>query len=152
MRRVAFPSLSDGASCAFAAWSDNRIGCSDGYADRQSAPAIKFATDKSSSISGQCKLTPPPPVSYRSRCSGVASCNSGNQISGTLIIRPSVKETCIISSSNSTDLARAVVGTYARRISGLLLQVLIPSLHQLLLMLLNRPSDLCQFVCSESTV
>lgn len=32
------------------------------YADCQSTPAIKLATDKSSSISGQCKLTPPPPV------------------------------------------------------------------------------------------
>src|SRR5258707_1343386 len=77
----------------------------------KSEPAISPATDKSSSNSGQCNEVPPPPISYFVRCSGVALRNNGNQMIGTLMQRPSVRETCIISSSKLTDLARAVVGT-----------------------------------------
>lgn len=71
----------------------------------QSAPASKPATDRSSSSSGQCNDDPPPPISHFVRCSGVAARNNGNQMSGTLMSRPSVSDTCIISSSKFTVLA-----------------------------------------------
>ena len=75
--------------------------------ERQSTPAISPATDRSSSSVGQCKLIPPPPISYRERCFGVALCNTGNQTSGTLRrCGPSVNVTRIISSSNSNALAK----------------------------------------------
>ena len=64
-----------------------------GHADRQSAPAIRPAIEMSSSNSGQCKLLPPPPISYRVRCSGAALFKTGNHTSGTLNTRPSASAT-----------------------------------------------------------
>ena len=67
---------------------------------------------------------------------------------GTRRTRPSVKATRIIISSNSTELARAVVGTYDRRVlsSGLLLaEVLIPNFQKIVAMLINEPFDRVEF-------
>src|SRR5438128_5045033 len=115
------------------------------YVPWKSAPAISPATDKSSSSSGQCSEVPPPPISYLVRCSVVAARNKGNQIIGALMRRPSVRVTCIISSSKSTDLASAVVGTNALcDLVSVLTKVLIPSLQKKLLVLLNQFADLVQ--------
>lgn len=109
----------------------------------QSDPAIRPATDRSSSSSSQCSEVPPPPISYFDLCSGVARRNNGNQIIGTLTSRPSVSETCIFSSSKLTDFARAVVGTKALPdLASVLAKVLIPSLKKKPLVILNQPTNL----------
>jgi hypothetical protein len=68
----------------------------------------------------------------------VAARSKGNQMIGTLMNRPSVSETCIISSSKFTDLANAVVGTKALSdLASVLTKVPIPSLQENSLVLLN---------------
>src|SRR5258708_7515057 len=74
---------------------------------------------------------PPPPTSQRSRCSGVALLRRGNQINGTLMMRPSVSATCIIASPNETDLARAETGRYDRTLPILLAELVMPRLQEL---------------------
>jgi len=81
-----------------------------------SAPASNCATERSSSSAGQWRERPPAPISYCARWSDAAAWRSGNQISGTLSIRPSVSVTCMVTSSKRTAFARAVVGTYSKSI------------------------------------
>src|SRR5262249_23747317 len=79
------------------------------------------------------------------------------QMMGTLTMRPSVRNTCIISSSNLTACASAVLGTYPRRPLCLadgcdLTEVLIPRLQQFYLMFTNDALDLVEIVCFETVV
>src|ERR1044072_410339 len=67
--------------------------------------------------------------------------------------RPSVSETCIISSSKLTDFANALVGTKALAdLASVLTKVLIPNLQETSLVLLNQPVKLIQLPTRKSVV
>jgi len=68
-------------------------------------------------------------------------------------MRPSVNATLIITSSNSTDLANAVEGTYERgRLGRVLAEVLIPSLQESVTMLIDKFLDLVQLATVETVI
>src|SRR5712691_9754915 len=113
---------------------------------------MRPAIERSSSRSSQCSPTPPPPISHWARCSGVASRRTGNQLSGTLKIRPSVSVTCIETSSNSTDRAKALVGTKDRRRLAGFVEVLMPSLQEFGVIETNELFNLRQLTAIESPI
>src|SRR4029078_6374533 len=73
---------------------------------RAGVPVSNPCTLKSSSTSGQRIPIPSAIISYRARCSGVASVKRHDQSSGTLIVRPSTRWAVITRSVTSTAFTR----------------------------------------------
>src|SRR5208282_1553812 len=96
----------------------------------------------SSSSSGQCTPRPPPISRQEPRSSAVACARRGYQASGAAMVRPSARSTDKVSSLTSTLVARASRGSTAEK--------LIPTLQQLLSVLLDQPADPVDFLPAET--
>jgi hypothetical protein len=104
--------------------------------------ASRFATLMSSSIAGQCTPRPPPISRQERRSSAVACARRGYQATGAAMVRPSASSTDKASSLTSTPVA---MGT-----RGSTVEELIPTLQQLLSVLLAKPPDPVDFLPAEA--
>ena len=105
-------------------------------------PASRFTTLMSSSIAGQCTPRPPPMNRQERRSCGVACIRRGYQASGAAMVRPSASSTDNVSSLILTSVARA------SRVS--IVEELIPTLQQLLPVLLDQRSDPADLASAET--